>query len=59
MKAKRIVFKKDERVEIYVRRTETPATCLDGKLSGIRANMVLIGPVTLAMVVAKKRKTRE
>lgn len=46
MKTNRIVIEKDERVEIYVRRREDE--------HGVRADLTLIGPVSLNLVVSKR-----
>jgi hypothetical protein len=56
MKTHRIKIAKDERVEICVRRGETPATACNGKRTGVRADLCLIGPVSLSLVVFKRPK---
>jgi hypothetical protein len=58
MKTKRIVIAKDERVEICVRRTEVPSTTCDGKRTGVRADLCLVGPVSLSLVVSKRKTCR-
>jgi hypothetical protein len=54
MKANRIVIKNDEQLEIYIRRNESPTTC-DSR-TGMRANLLLKGGVTLSFVRSKKTK---
>jgi hypothetical protein len=56
MKAKRIQIKKDESVEIYLRRRETPSTTCDNKRTGVRADLKLVGPVLLNLVVSKRKR---
>jgi hypothetical protein len=59
MKAKRIKIAKGQEVELYLSRTETPATCCDGKRTGLRATMTLKGPGTICMVTKKTRTGSE
>jgi hypothetical protein len=56
VKAKRIVIKKDESVEIYLRRRETPFTTCDNKRTGVRADLKLVGPISLNIVVSKRKR---